>query len=271
MQTRGDAENDNSAKEQNAPSAAEPHDASAPPASDRNTSHPPPPNPAQPHAPSTNTGGTAPYLPSTLLENATYFISTTGAILGQYTKKNLWGPTERQHLTSSGRTSHPVIDTPLGKIGLLICWDLAFPEAFRELVMQGAKMVILPTFWTLSDASDAGLRHNPTAEALFVNSALVTRAFENTAAIVFANAGGPPGRGYAGLSQIVLPFVGPVVKLGGSGEGMGVAEIDMQVVEDAEDNYQVRADLAREGWHYDYREYDEVEKAPKGDGSGSKL
>lgn len=72
-------------------------------------------------------------------------------------------------------------------------------------------------------------------------------------AIVFANAGGPPGRGYAGLSQIVVPFVGPLTRLGSCAEGMSVVDVDLQVLEDAESNYKVRADLARDDWHYDYR------------------
>jgi|TARA_R110002003_G_scaffold44_15_gene3375 predicted amidohydrolase len=72
-------------------------------------------------------------------------------------------------------------------------------------------------------------------------------------AIVFANAGGPAGRGYAGLSQVTVPFVGPLSKLGGSAEGMAVVDIDMQILEDAEANYKVRSDIASEGWHYDYR------------------
>jgi predicted amidohydrolase len=111
-----------------------------------------------------------------------------------------------------------------------------------------------------------------TRQALFLDSMLTARAFENTCgtpclpflrsnspiltllqAIVFANAGGPPGRGYAGLSQVTVPFVGPLSKLGGCGEGMLVADIDMQILEDAEDNYKVRSDIASEGWHYDYR------------------
>jgi apolipoprotein N-acyltransferase len=50
------------------------------------------------------------------------------------------GP-EREHLTSSGRDVHEVFDTPIGKVGLLICWDLAFPEAFRELIAGGAKIM----------------------------------------------------------------------------------------------------------------------------------
>lgn len=36
-------------------------------------------------------------------------------------------------------------------------------------------------------------------------------------------------------------------------EGMAVADLDMQILEHAEENYQVRADLARSDWHYEYR------------------
>ncbi|KAH7380721.1 carbon-nitrogen hydrolase [Pyrenochaeta sp. MPI-SDFR-AT-0127] len=186
------------------------------------------------------------------LLNVCYFIDHEGNITGKYVKKNLWGP-ERDHLTGSGRDVHEVFDTPIGKVGLLICWDLAFPEAFRELIANGAKIIIIPTFWTLNDCNEAGLKQNPSAEALFLESTLTTRAFENTCAIVFANAGGPPGRGYAGLSQVTVPFIGPLTKLGGCAEGMSVVDIDMQILEDAEENYKVRSDIARDDWHYDYR------------------
>lgn len=83
-------------------------------------------------------------------------------------------------MTSSSMDEHPVFDTPLGKVGMLICWDLAFPEAFREMIAKGAKLIIIPTFWTLSDCSTAGLAINPVAEALFLDSMLTARCFENT-------------------------------------------------------------------------------------------
>lgn len=113
------------------------------------------------------------------LLNVAYFISHTGSIIGKYVKKNLWGP-EREHLTSSSHDMHEVFDTPIGKVGMLVCWDLAFPEAFRELIAQGAKMVIVPTFWMLNDCNKEGLARNPSAEALFLDSVLTARAFENT-------------------------------------------------------------------------------------------
>ncbi|KAG9246874.1 carbon-nitrogen hydrolase [Calycina marina] len=188
------------------------------------------------------------------LHNVAYFISKNGEILSQYKKKNLWHP-ERPHLTSSSHTPHVAFDTPLGKVGLLICWDLAFPEAFRELITQGAKTIIIPTFWTMSDCNEAGLRWNPQAERVFLECTLTARCFENTCCVVFANAGGPVGKkttgDYAGLSQVAVPFVGALGKLGRE-EGMSVVNLDMQILEDAEDNYKVRADIAQEGWHYGY-------------------
>lgn len=187
-----------------------------------------------------------------MLENVTYFISHTGEILGSYTKKNLWESTEQKSLRSSGNHPHQVIQTPLGPVGLLICWDLAFPEVWRQLAAQGAKLIIVPTLWTRSGASDTGHRWNPSAESLFLDSVLTARTFENTCAVVFANAGGPPGRNYCGLSQITIPYAGPLARLGTSSQGMAIADLDMGVLEDAEANYSVRADMAQKNWHYSH-------------------
>jgi predicted amidohydrolase len=81
----------------------------------------------------------------------------------------------------------------------------------------------------------------------------VNGADEISVAIVFANAGGPPGEGYAGLSQVTIPFVGPIARLGSGAEGMAVVDLDLAVLDIAEDNYKVRYDMARHDWHYTYR------------------
>jgi len=180
------------------------------------------------------------------LLNVAYFISAEGIILGSYSKRNLWDQ-ERLHL-SPGHEKHTSISTPIGKIGLLACWDLAFPEAFRELVHDGAEIIIVPTCWTLDESSAFGLKLNPNYEALVLNSMVAARCFENTCAVVLANAGGPPDV-YVGLSQVTVPFIGPVGSLGHE-EGMLVADIDMEVLREAEKNYQVRSDMAGENWHY---------------------
>lgn len=133
------------------------------------------------------------------------------------------------------------------------------------------------TSGTLSDCSPEGLKLNPTAEATFLDSVLTARTFENTCgellllclqastkliyqAVIFANAGGPPGKGYAGLSQVTVPYIGPLARLGSCLEGMAIVDLDLGILEHAEENYQIRADLARDDWHYDYRHGNMKEK-----------
>ncbi|KAI0155247.1 carbon-nitrogen hydrolase [Xylariaceae sp. FL1272] len=200
-------------------------------------------------------------VPGTLLEsvdetiqNIAYFISSDGEIAGRYQKKNLWHP-ERHHLVSSAHEPHVAFDTPLGRVGLLICWDIAFPEAFRELIADGAKIIIVPTFWTMRDVNDEGFALNPDSEALFLNSTVVARTYENTCAVVFCNAGGPPENGddttFAGLSQVGMPHIGSLGRLGRA-EDMSIVDLDTDVLRIAEDNYKVRKDMETEGWHYEY-------------------
>ncbi|KAM6478338.1 carbon-nitrogen hydrolase [Trichoderma sp. SZMC 28011] len=181
------------------------------------------------------------------LFNTSYFISHEGEILGSYRKKNLWH-TERLH-QSRGEKKHSAISTPLGKVGILICWDLAFPEAFRELVRDGADIIIVPTCWTLDESSSYGLRLNLDYESLVLNTMITARCFENSCAVVFANAGGPPDT-FVGLSQVAMPFIGPVNRMWDSSEGFFIADIDMEVLKESELNYKVREDMTSEDWHY---------------------
>ncbi|KAK5020070.1 hypothetical protein LTR60_000863, partial [Cryomyces antarcticus] len=196
------------------------------------------------------------------LLNIAYFISCTGSILGEYIKANLWHP-ERAFLSATPKLPHPVITTPIGKVGLLVCWDLAFPEAFRELIAAGAKIVVVPACWMLDDgpAYLRCLKRNPGFEPKFLDSMITTRCFENTCAVVFANCGSTEAgqrlhenesNPYVGVSQVAAPFVGAIERLG-SEEGMVVAQLDMEILDDAEENYRVREDLAGLQWHYVYR------------------
>ncbi|KAJ5716595.1 hydrolase carbon-nitrogen family [Penicillium malachiteum] len=129
--------------------------------------------------------------------------------------------------------------------------DGTFPEAFRELIADRAEIVIIPTFWTPNDASAEALRHNPASEALFLSSTLTSRCYENTCGIIFVNAAGP-AENFLGMSQVTLPIVGPVAKMGNE-EGVLVTDMDLGLLDIAERNYKVREDIQTEGWHYVYR------------------
>ncbi|KAK0629223.1 putative chaperone binding protein [Bombardia bombarda] len=203
------------------------------------------------------------------IRNMAYWLAaSTGAIAGAYQKKNLWHP-ERPFLTAgAAHTPHTAFDTPLtypsassptasndtddgkGKerpirAGLLICWDLAFPEAFRALIADGADLIVVPAWWQLTDVDAVARALNPDCEKLFLEAAAVARAFENTCAVVFCNAGG--------VSQVTVPILGALGGTAGvASEEMRVVEVDFDVLRVAEGNYKVRQDMRGEGWHYGY-------------------
>ncbi|BBG61735.1 (R)-stereoselective amidase [Providencia rustigianii] len=47
--------------------------------------------------------------------------------------------------------SFPVFDTPIGKVGIMICYDMGFPEVARILTLQGAELLIAPSAWCVQD------------------------------------------------------------------------------------------------------------------------
>ncbi|KAI4199337.1 MAG: hypothetical protein LQ348_001909 [Seirophora lacunosa] len=111
---------------------------------------------------------------------------------------------------------------------------------------------------TLSAGSAYGRSVNPRYCALFIESTITARTFENTCAVVFANAGGRKGSqslNYAGLSRVAVPFLealGEETK-NSSEEGMSVVDLDMKHVEQAEATLHVRENLANEDWYYHHR------------------
>ena len=121
-----------------------------------------------------------------------------------------------------------VVETPFGKIGLAICFDLRFPELFRQLVLQGAEIIVLPSAFT----AITGKAH---WEVL-----LRARAIENLCYVVASNQGGyhVSGRETYGDSMIVDPW-GTVLDRLPQGSGYVVAEIDIDNVTNIRKNFPV--------------------------------
>ncbi|MET7422501.1 nitrilase family protein [Dactylosporangium sp. NPDC005555] len=65
--------------------------------------------------------------------------------LGTYRKAHLWNDEKR--IYDPNTAGFPVFDTPLGRIGVGICYDAWFPEMFRSAAVQGADLLVLPSNW----------------------------------------------------------------------------------------------------------------------------
>lgn len=108
-----------------------------------------------------------------------------------------------------------VLDTPFGRLGLAVCYDLRFPELFRDMLDQGVEIVALPAAFTAL----TGKAH--------WESLVRARAIENLVYVVAAAQGGYHlnGRETYGDSMIVDPW-GVILNRLHKGAGVITAEID---------------------------------------------
>ncbi|MCB0666520.1 MAG: carbon-nitrogen hydrolase family protein [Saprospiraceae bacterium] len=74
--------------------------------------------------------------------NTAVLLDRQGRLAGKYRKVCL--PREEIEGGVTPGSSFPVFDTDFGRIGMMICWDVAFPEPARELARQGAEIILLP-------------------------------------------------------------------------------------------------------------------------------
>ena len=155
--------------------------------------------------------------------NAAVLIGPEGYI-GKYQKQNPAG-TEAFEMEAS-REPCPVFDTPIGKIGLLICYDKVFPSVVRQMKLQGAEIVLSPTAWPGMNRKLGGLD----LMMQYHRWSGTNRALENGVVLVDANHSSPAGedRGAeGGHSRIIHPLRGVLAETGWE-EAYAAAEIDPQ-------------------------------------------
>ena len=127
-----------------------------------------------------------------------------GELLGIYRKTHLW---DREKLIfAPGDERPPVLPTRLGAIGLLVCYDLEFPELVRDLALRGAQLVCVPANWPANPVPD-GERPVEVTKAL-------AAAATNRVVIAVADRCGPErGVSWHGASVICAaegyPVAGP--------------------------------------------------------------
>lgn len=82
--------------------------------------------------------------PGDAVHNSAVLIDPTG-VRAVYRKAHLW---DRERLVfDAGDAAPPVVDTTLGRIGVMICYDLEFPEWVRIAALDGAQLLCVPTNW----------------------------------------------------------------------------------------------------------------------------
>ncbi|MFJ8024100.1 carbon-nitrogen hydrolase family protein [Streptomyces sp. NPDC096311] len=146
------------------------------------------------------------------VHNSAQLISADGTRLANYRKTHLFGCFERDHFTPG---EQPVVQAELNglRVGLMICYDVEFPENVRAHALAGTDLLVVPT-----------AQMHPFQ---FVAEAVVpVRAFENQMYVAYVNRVGPEGEfEFVGLSTLAGPD-GIARTRAGRGEELVLADAD---------------------------------------------
>lgn len=144
--------------------------------------------------------------------NAVALVGPDGSRIAGYRKTHLFGELDRAQF-GAGADGPAVIELDGWRLGLLICYDVEFPETVRGLALAGADAVLVPT------ANMSGYDRVPA-------TLVPARAYENQVYVGYANlAGREGGLVYGGLSCMAGPDGADVVRAG-RGEELLVARLD---------------------------------------------
>lgn len=156
--------------------------------------------------------------------NTSVLISPQGQLVARYSKLHMFdvviedGPSYRESAYSTPGQGLTVVRTPLGDLGLSICYDLRFCEEYRLLAMAGAQVLFVPASFTLNTGKD---HWEPLLRA---------RAIENGCYVVAPNQMGKKPKNMAyGRSMVIDPW-GNVIAQAPDRPGIILAEIDLDQI-----------------------------------------
>ena len=161
--------------------------------------------------------------------NRSYLIDADGGVVASYDKMHMFdaqlasGEVYRESAAFRPGDRAVVAETPWGRLGMSICYDMRFPGLYLAMARAGAVMLSVPSSFTV-----------PTGRAhwhvLLRARAIETGCFVFAPAQVGAHAG---GRTTYGHSVVISPWGDVLADAGESGPGMITAEVDLARVEDA--------------------------------------
>jgi len=160
--------------------------------------------------------------------NTSYAINDRGDIIAKYRKAHLFslGLREKEYFTPGD--DWILVDTPYLRVGMLICYDLRFPEFCRNLALRGAELLVVPAEWPKSRLVDW---------QLFCK----VRAIENQCFLLASDRTGEDDFAYPGSSAIISPR-GDIIAEAGEEEGFIIGDLDLALLKSTRENLPMLAD-----------------------------
>jgi predicted amidohydrolase len=149
--------------------------------------------------------------------DTSFVINTSGKVISTYRKIHLYdalGFKESDKMIPGSKIAKPVT-TSIGKIGMMICYDLRFPEMSRALAIAGSEILIAPSAWVKG--------HMKEEHWITINK---TRAIENGCYVIAPD---QVGNIYCGRSLVVDPY-GKILLDMKKKQGVSFVDIDLKKV-----------------------------------------
>jgi len=149
--------------------------------------------------------------------DTSFVIDKSGKVISTYRKIHLYdalGFRESDKMTSGSKITKPV-KTSIGKVGMMICYDLRFPEMSRSLAASGSEVLVAPSAWVKGDMKEE--------HWLTINK---TRAIENGCYVIAPD---QVGNIYCGRSVVVDPY-GKILLDMKKKQGIGYADIELKKI-----------------------------------------
>ncbi len=179
--------------------------------------------------------------------NAAILIGPDGEFLGEYRKLHL--PAEERLAFRPGFRL-PVFETAFGQVGILLGWDLVFPEAARSLALDGAQLLCVCANWGHAPAQPR------TAAADEWSAYTRVRALENALYVVASNRIGEEySYRFLGESRVVGPRGELCASIEEESEGYALATIDLELVRRTREELQLMQCRAPQSYRTLVRRY----------------
>jgi predicted amidohydrolase len=152
------------------------------------------------------------------LHNTSVLFNPDGELAAHYRKVHVFTYAREQDTMTPGK-DYVMVQTPLGLTGLATCYDVRFPEMFRDMRVAGAQAFVIPSGW-------------PVPRIGQWDALLPARAVENQAWVIACNQVGVQGKHHMGGHSMIIDPLGNILAHGGESETVVSAVIDVQVGQD---------------------------------------
>ncbi|AZV43321.1 hypothetical protein BAOM_2712 [Peribacillus asahii] len=142
----------------------------------------------------------------------------------------MWG--REKEIFTPGDRAYNAIDTSKGKIGVLICADIEFPEPSRILALQGVELIIVPSVWSYGAETRWDIQ-------------LPARALDNTVYILGVNT---VNEGSCGKSKLVAPNGEVLCEASTTEQSILIHDVDFSIIPDVRKEVPYLDDLDKKLW-----------------------